>query len=472
MGTRLEHALILLITISSMAAVLGTIDAEVEEPNYFSGAIKIEGRNISVPEGFETTGSGTLEDPLIIGPVWLNNTDGPAISVRNSSAHIIIRSAAATFGIWNRSDGIFVANSTNVTLVDCYVQNCYIGLHIDNSTGVQAVGCDLSGNRYGVLARKSPLTSIRDCSMNGNLIDGVLMEDSANCTLSYCQLISNSARISNDAAVRAVRSSGFIVQGCEIRMNYGTGIFFQGPMADSIAMDCDINYNNEGLILSDCRHARVQGIELIINMKAMVLEGLRHCTFSDSFVYRNGEGILLNSVEESYFSRMEFLECGYGLDVRDSHSNMFDNNSFEGTRSFDIVLGDPDDETLSSDHNVLIGNLFQKDSKVLPSVHDHGTGNIWDLDGSGNTWSGSQLVDEDADEVGDQPFRINGTAGSADHFPRTDFLKEPEGGENTPDTEKVEDNKEGQLLVLFVAVLVAVLLLMLLTLVTGARDGR
>jgi len=312
------------------------------------------------------------------------------------------------------------------TFNDLYLTGQYkgdpniIGLHIDNSSDIQIVGSDLSGNRYGILMRRSPGIAVTDCTASGNLIDGFYVERSEKCIISFCQLISNSARISNDAAIRVIGSSHTIIQGCEIRMNYGTGIFLQGPMRFCTVLDCDINYNNEGMVLRTISDSRVQGIEFGIDMKAMEMLDVENCSFSDCMVYRNGEGVSMEHVIGCSFERFEFTGSGYGVYLISSHDNLLVENTFTGSKSFDMLIGSPDAPSLSSDRNQIFGNLFQKDAKNLPSVHDNGNDNLWHHQGLGNTWSGWEWDDKDGDRIADTPFEINGTAGSKDMFPTSD----------------------------------------------------
>ena len=176
-----------------------------------SEGILIQGENISVPDGIDFTGNGTEQDPYIFSSMWMNNTEGPGICINGSSSHIIIRDTFVTYGIYNMSDGIFISNTTNITIVDSLFQNCYIGVHLENSSNIQVIGSALSGNRYGAVVRNSPGNEFTDCSVNGNMIDGMLLENSEGTVISYCEMVSNSARIANDAAIRVVRSSDSII---------------------------------------------------------------------------------------------------------------------------------------------------------------------------------------------------------------------------------------------------------------------
>jgi parallel beta-helix repeat protein len=436
--------------------------------SYSREGVVIQGDNITLPDGMGFSGNGTQQDPYILRSIWINNTDGPGIWINGSSSHIVILDSAVTYGIFNRSDGIFISNSTNITIVDTLIQNCYAGAYIDNSSSIRMIGCDMSGNRYGALLRNSPRNEITDCSMNGNTIDGLLVEDSEEAIISYCELTANSARIANDAGIRVVRSSGSVIQGCIIKMNYGAGIHLEGPMEDSIVIDCDINYNNQGLIVRSSSHLRIHGIELIINIKIMELEDLENCTFTDLSVYRNGEGMDLKGVSNCEFKRMEFEECGYGFLIERSHMNTFNNLTITGSRSFDMVLGNDADPSLSSDHNMLYGNYLQRGASNIPSVHDHGIGNIWYLNGSGNTWSGWEWNDTDDNGIGDEPFMINGTAGSEDPYPRSDVM--PRIPASVGDDDQKNDEKDfAPLGILLIASLITITLLIVLIFVK--RDG-
>ena len=436
---------------------------------YTTERILLDNGTLSLPDGIELSGTGSMDDPFILDSIWINQTDGPAIWINGSTDQIIIRNTAVTYGIWTRSDGIFISNSTNVTIVDSLVQNCYIGLHIDNSSDIRVIGSDLSGNTYGIMSRASPDNNITDCSMNGNLIDGLMLEGSDRCTISFCQFISNSARIANDAAIRAVRSSDTIVQGCDIKMNYGTGISLIGPITGCIVMDCDVNYNNEGMILENVGETRVQGIEMIINMKAMELGELRDCSFADLTIFRNQNGMELRDVHESSFIRIELEECGYGFDLERSHNNTFLNCTITGSKRYDLKVGIPLDHLSSSDHNVFSGNYFQKGCKVLPSVHDNGFGNRWDLDGIGNIWSGSDLEDQDLNGLGDLPVEINGTAGSKDMFPRTDMEIGPDRSPDDPVSGETGD-EDLPIIVLLITTGIVVFFLIALILARRGKD--
>ncbi|MGA1873511.1 MAG: nitrous oxide reductase family maturation protein NosD [Thermoplasmatota archaeon] len=434
--------------------------------------IVIEGMEVSTPEGAAVEGNGSEEDPFVIASIWINNTGGPGIIINGSRSHVIIKDVIITYGIWNRSDGIFISNSTNITIVDSLVQNCYIGLHIDNTSSAQVVGSDLSGNRYGAIIRNSAGIDVTDCTLNGNLIDGILIETSDAVIVSFCQFVSNSARIANDAGIRVLRSPNTMIQGCEIRMNYGTGIYMSGPMSGCTVIDCDINYNNEGMVILDVRDLRVQGIEFIIDMKVMELEGLTNCTFSDITAYRNQDGLSLRDVDNCSFNRMEMEGCGYGILIEGSDWNVFTNNTFRGSRTFDLTVGSPHNFSLSSDGNDFYGNRFREDSWNLPSVHDHGRDNRWHKEGTGNLWSGWEMEDSDLDGIGDTPFRINGTSGSMDMFPRTDVERSIDPVPDDIDPVKDEDDRSGtHLLILLSLCLLSISILAALSLARGSRSG-
>jgi parallel beta-helix repeat protein len=431
----------------------------------------INGEEMSIPDSIEFLGNGTEIEPYIFERLWINNTNGPGIWINGSSAHIIIKDTYVTFGIFNRSDGIFISNSTNVTIAESLVQSCYIGIHLDNSSDIKIIGSDLSGNRYGALFRNSPRNELTDCSMNGNTIDGVLIEDSEESIVSFCEMRANSARIANDAAIRIIRSSGSIVQGCMIQMNYGTGIFLQGPMMDCIVIDCDINYNNVAMMIRSNDRLRVHGMELVVNMKGVELQDLENSTFTDISGFRNGEGILMEGVIGSIFRSIDLKECGFGLDLRSSHTNLINNITITGSRSYDLMVGDPMYPSYSSDNNKIYGNYFQKDNDHLPSVHDHGSGNTWHFNGSGNTWSGWDWEDLDEDGIGDNPFEINGTAGSRDMYPRSDIILISDDTSDEGDP-IADPDVSTNLLIILIASFVTITLLITIALIMGRKTGN
>lgn len=434
----------------------------------FPGLVRLEGALII--DGMESDleaipniqGDGTLETPYIVEYLFINNTSTPGIRINNSSIHIIIKDVVVFNNIWNRTDGIMISNSSNVTIVDSMVQGCYIGLHVDSSSEVHAIGCDLSGNRYGIVVRNGPDVRITDCSAHGNMVDGIWIDRSDRCTISYCQLVSNSARISNDAAIRITESSEPLIQGCELTMNYGTGIHFEGPISGGTIFDCDINYNNEAIIVEEGSNIRIQGIEMIINMKAMILLDTHSSIIADCWAYRNDYGLSLDNVDGCSIQRIKMEECGFGFQLDLSSDNLLVDNIFIGSKEFDLHLGKDDNSLEDTSDNVMFGNIFGNRSKAYPFVINDGSNNVFDHDGKGNTWTGFILIDEDEDGIGDEPYRVQGTGGAYDRFPETDLIPE----EPTFKSEALADRERGsaELLVLFISSLTVILIICLVIL--------
>jgi len=180
--------------------------------------------------------------------------------------------------------------------------------------------------------------------------------------------------------------------------------------------------------------------------------------------------VSMENVTGCTLKRFEFIGSGYGVRLTSSHDNLLVENTFTGSKSFDMMIGSPEDPSLSSDGNRIFGNLFQKDAKNLPSVHDNGNDNLWHHQGQGNTWSGWEWDDKDGDLIADSPFEINGTAGSKDMFPTSDLAPRMIDGTNEV-IDTSENGEEGYYWYIFIGVLVIFTLLSVIVLLKKDRSN-
>ena len=149
-------------------------------------------------------------------------------------------------------------------------------------------------------------------------------------------------------------------------------------------------------------------------------------------------GVLLSSVTDCKISNNDISNAGNGIYVVTSDSNIIDNNNLQDSNNGIYFYSSDDNNVYSntfednnangiyldsnSDGNTIYLNDFNDYEDGLGSnAHDYGSNN-WDYNSQGNYWDDYNDYDNDDNEIGDNPYSIEGTGGGQDNFPLGDFL--------------------------------------------------
>ncbi len=315
--------------------------------------------------------------------VYVYGADGATIEGEETS-HITVAGSRNVMITGNKvtdGDGItlaFVTDST-VTSNSSYRTNPVLsehGLHLYRSDG----------------------NVVRDNTLSNNRLAGLQL------TLSTDNEIVRNQFLANDTGLRLLASDGNEVLNNVVFSNT-TGISLTGGSTDNRVIGNVIHHENTR-----------QGIFLDLAMRNLVeRNGLSDCEV----------GILLaKGAVENRIVANTIVAGAYGISLSGSFNEIERNLLSQQSRGmlFPETFGDS-----TTRGNTVRGNVFADNSNHLyTNIHssgntftenafldnrdgmvlDRGTGNLWSLDGKGNYWGGTDVVDEDGDGIGDDPVTV------------------------------------------------------------------
>jgi len=251
---------------------------------------------------------------------------------------------------------------------------------------------------HGILLYHSDNNAIRDNGLWNNRLAGIQL------ALSSGNTVEENTVYANDTGVRLVASDSNTVTENDLFANV-TGVYLGGGSSDNEVLGNVIHHENTK-----------QGISLdIASGNRIEQNGLTDCEI----------GIILSSgATDNAIVANTIVSGSYGISNSGSSNDIEDNLLTQQTRG--IIFPETYGKTKTRD-NVVRHNVFADDSHDLylnidstgnrisenaflgdsvPLVFDHGTGNLWTVDGVGNYWGDTPLSDEDGDGIGDTPVTI------------------------------------------------------------------
>ena len=152
--------------------------------------IVIDGDKDLTPENGVRKGNGTEDDPYIIECWAINASNSTGISIRNTSAYILVnkcfifngRRSSGPPGFLN--DGLELKNVKN-----CHIQNCLfvengIGVRVVSSKNISLKNLTVRSNDIGISIIKSSGVKVYGCTVEGCMDDGLRVIDSSNLVVS------------------------------------------------------------------------------------------------------------------------------------------------------------------------------------------------------------------------------------------------------------------------------------------------
>jgi len=168
-----------------------------------------------------------------------------------------------------------------------------------------------------------------------------------------------------------------------------------------------------------------------------------------------------NTFEENIFNIND-----YGLYLYDCKENVIINNIISNHTNIAVRLENSNKTKVISNKvkdNKDIGiyvesnsNLLYKNEFINNKIHaiDNGTNNVWDNGQIGNYWDNYSGADANDDGIGDQPYKIPGSAGSIDNFPIWD--DGPTAKEEISDEEEEKDKEKSDDFLIIVLILIII----------------
>lgn len=251
---------------------------------------------------------------------------------------------------------------------------------------------------HGIHLYQSDGNVVRDNTLGNNRLAGLQL------TLSTDNEIEGNQFLANDTGLRLLASDGNEILN-NIVFSNTTGMLLTGGSSDNRVIGNVVSHENTK-----------QGISLDLAMRNLVeRNGLANCEV----------GILLaKGAVENQIVANTIVSGAYGISLYGSFNEIERNLVSQQSRGivFPETLGDS-----TTRGNTLRGNVFADNGSHLYTnldssgntftenaflgnrdgmVLDRGTGNVWSLDGKGNYWGGTDIIDEDGDGIGDAPVTV------------------------------------------------------------------
>jgi len=295
-----------------------------------------------------------------------------------------------------------VADSRNVTISNNEVTNgdgielAFVTDSLVEKNSVHRTSPVLTD--HGILLYHSDHNTVRGNGLWNNRLAGIQL------ALSSDNTVEENTIYANDTGVRLIGSDANTITENDLFANV-TAIYLGGGSSDNTVRGNVIHHENtkQGISLDIASGNRVEENALTDCEIGIILSS-----------GATGNAIIANTV----------VAGSYGISISGSSNGIEDNLLTQQTRG--LISPETYGKTTTRDntirHNVfadnshhvylnidstgnrLSENAFLGDSVSL--VFDHGTGNLWTVDGVGNYWGETAFSDEDGDGIGDTPVTI------------------------------------------------------------------
>ncbi len=156
-----------------------------------------------------TRGSGTAQDPYVIGPWDISPVWGSAVLIRNTTAYFVLQRLNVTSTGTNQW-GVVLTNVTHARVLQVNVSGTADGLILTSVDGFEVASSNLSANTVGLLLRDVRNGSVANNSFlnNGPLASGVPTGEAIDVEASVSVAFTANNLTSNGLGVQATGSSG------------------------------------------------------------------------------------------------------------------------------------------------------------------------------------------------------------------------------------------------------------------------
>jgi parallel beta-helix repeat protein len=325
-----------------------------------------------VVEGW--VGNGTPANPYVIEGYSITH-NGINIEVLNVSSYFIVRdcllmSPGTPPPLGGYDDGIAVANTSNgIITSNVFRDTTSAGVFVGWSN-CTVVNNEFYNNSAGIVFYNTS-GSAHHNEIVDSWDDNIILLNSEGCNISY----------------NTVVGRGYIGvwHSRRCRIEYNT-VSQMGPIQLYNSTECSVRYNEIADVGGD----------------AIALYEVRQSVVSHNAIYdAHYDGIWVQHAVQCNFTANRIERCNTGFVIEDCSSSIFSYNYLANNRDTGITVE-------SGNDNLLFCNLFASTPTL---AIDDGYGNQWYHDAEyGNYWASSN---------GEEPFRIDGSAGSRDMCPLT-----------------------------------------------------
>ncbi|MCX6094873.1 MAG: right-handed parallel beta-helix repeat-containing protein [Candidatus Bipolaricaulota bacterium] len=310
------------------------------------------------------------------------------------------------------ADGVTIEGEAPAHLTVADSRNVVIsGNDLMNSDGIQlafVTDSVVSGNavyrttpvltEHGIFLFQSDRNTLQGNSLRNNRLAGIQMT-----TSSDNQVLDNQC-LANDTGIRLIAADGNHVSGNVVFAN-ANGIIVSGG-SDENELSGNILYHKN----------TKQGITLeLASANRVVGNGLSDCEIGISLsAQATGNEIVANTI----------VSGGYGIALSGSENRIEGNLIAQQSRGllFPEAYGrstaagnDVVNNVFTDNGNHVYVNLDSKANRfarnvflgvTAASVLDYGTGNVWTIDGVGNFWQGTPVIDADGNGIGESAVTV------------------------------------------------------------------
>jgi len=300
----------------------------------------------------------------------------------------------------------------------------YSGIEVYNSSVYFRIeNCSIYNVLDGIHLSDVDNSLIYNNSISDGLGIGIFLEHSDNHTISYNNLLNITSGYGGYAIILMYSNHSKIINNSVISSIGGIASAFN---FDVFISDNDIiNNSMVGIATGLSSFTTITQNNVINNTGGIFLQDSNETTVNVNLVSENAiAGIYLAGIWTGCHNNNIFLNQIYDNGIV---GLALDNYSSQNTIY----------------RNEFIGNAI--------NAQDNGTLNVWDYDGSGNSWDDYVGVDADDNGIGDTPYLIDGEAGSMDNYPIFDdgpdldlippiiIINEPDNGDEFTTTPPIYD---------------------------------
>jgi len=165
------------------------------------------------------SGSGTLEDPYIIGYLDIDASSAHGIWIENTDVYFIIKNCRVHDGGFDYNYGVYFNRVKNGKIASVTSYNNDVGIYLKNSSNNIISKSNASGSVNGICLQSSPNNNIEKCTASGNFSHGIYLNSSDNT------IISESDASSNTNGIFLQSSSNNRIEKCTASNNSLHGIY-------------------------------------------------------------------------------------------------------------------------------------------------------------------------------------------------------------------------------------------------------
>lgn len=383
--------------------------------------ILIDGDRDFLPENGVIGGSGTIDDPYVIGGWIIHPTEGNGITVLNTKKFLTISDCRIIGGnAYVCMAGVYLEDVENAVLDNLSIGGFMMGVRARSTVDLTVISCELSWNSWGVSTFLCGSVVVSDNEISHSVIGpgnrmGIDVSDSESVIIVMNNLWDNSQ------GIRVYAASEAVVWGNTIEYNTSAGVQF--AYSSGVISGNSITSKIDGILVYGCTDTVVEWNEVTHDYSSSAsLFGIEFTSCSnlrisdnvvDSYLYGIGTHYSSQPPTDSEgvtVTRNRISDCGgsgmrvhyvSGLTVT---TNVFLHNGI----GMDV---DSSASLLQVYHNDFVDNSIQvfEDALCVGNQWDDGYpsgGNYWDDYVGVDYFNGPDQDVNGSDGIGDTPYQL------------------------------------------------------------------